>query len=341
MAKVFDINTDKFTLLQEIERLRHCLSQYETLLGIKPFDKELLKGDKGDKGDRGKALYYTDLTPEQITELQRPAADMIAELTVLQEELNRVETLRQQAEELRVQKNQEAILNAIEAKNLAIEVVEHPPVIVNDVWRRWNFETNSYETIGARAKGDSAYQIWLEAGNTGTLEDYLEDIKGDTGNYGVVKFVVNDNMELEQHTLSGDPLDFSIVDGDLILNEAGETVNLGVVANKDTYSYDEQRIGTWVNGKPIYRKVILLEAPIEPSIDIVINHNLNIDTYIRMDIASNIENSEIPPAIPLINGSLSSPTTINADRNEIIIYSADLNLFSFSLYLILEYTKLP
>ena len=28
-------------------------------------------------------------------------------------------------------------------------------------------------------KGDSAYQIWLDAGNVGTLEDYLEDIKGD------------------------------------------------------------------------------------------------------------------------------------------------------------------
>ena len=46
MARVFNINTDKFTLLQEIERLRYCLSQYETLLGVKPFDKELLKGDK-------------------------------------------------------------------------------------------------------------------------------------------------------------------------------------------------------------------------------------------------------------------------------------------------------
>ena len=29
-------------------------------------------------------------------------------------------------------------------------------------------------------KGDSAYQIWLDAGNVGTLEDYLEDIKGDS-----------------------------------------------------------------------------------------------------------------------------------------------------------------
>ena len=172
MARVFNINTDKFTLLQEIERLRYCLSQYETLLGVKPFDKELLKGDKGDKGDRGKALYYTDLTPEQIKELQRPAADMIAELTVLQEELNRVEALRQQAEELRVQQNQEALSNANTARNLAIEVVTHPPVIVNDVWYRWNFITHTYETTGNKAIGESAYQVWLDAGNEGSYTDY-------------------------------------------------------------------------------------------------------------------------------------------------------------------------
>ena len=185
MARVFNINTDKFTLLQEIERLKYCLSQYETLLNVKPFDKDLLKGDKGDKGDKGKALYYTDLTPEQITELQRPAADMIAELTTLQEELDRVEALRQQAEELRVLQNQEALSNANTARNLAIEVITHPPVIVNDVWHRWNFEINSYETTGNKAKGDSAYQLWLDAGNTGTVEDFLEDINGDTGNSGV------------------------------------------------------------------------------------------------------------------------------------------------------------
>ena len=28
-------------------------------------------------------------------------------------------------------------------------------------------------------KGDSAYQLWLDAGNTGTVEDYLASLKGD------------------------------------------------------------------------------------------------------------------------------------------------------------------
>ena len=338
MARVFNINTDKFTLLQEIERLRHCLSQYETLLGVKPFDKELLKGDRGDKGDRGKALYYTDLTPEQIDELQRPAADMIAELTVLQEELNRVEALRQEAEELRVLQNQEALSNANIARNLAIEVITHPPVIVNDVWHRWNFETNSYETTGNKARGDSAYQVWLDAGNTGTVEDYLEDIKGDTGNYGVVKFVINENMELEQHTLIGEPLNFSIVDDDLVLNEGGETVNLGSVAIKDTYSLDEQRIGTWVNGKPIYRKVILLPNN-ELGGMITIEHNLGISEYIRIDIASNFTTEGTVSASPLyVSNTLLSCSFINTGINVIEIEAEISSLYTY--HLILEYTKL-
>lgn len=39
--------------LVEIEKLRYQLRQYKTLLGIEPFNIELLKGDKGDKGEKG------------------------------------------------------------------------------------------------------------------------------------------------------------------------------------------------------------------------------------------------------------------------------------------------
>ena len=43
------------------------------------------------------------------------------------------------------------------------------------------------------------------------LYNYVKGDKGDTGKYGETKFVINDNMELEQHTLIGDPLNFAIV----------------------------------------------------------------------------------------------------------------------------------
>ena len=38
--------------------------------------------------------------------------------------------------------------------------------------------------------------------------------------------------------------------------------NLGNVnKNGINYSTDEQEIGTWINGKPIYRKVIVIDNP--------------------------------------------------------------------------------
>ena len=172
------------------------------------------------------------------------------------------------------------------------------------------------------------------------MADYEAFIKGDPGNYGVVEFVVNENMELEQHTLVGDPLDFEIVDGDLILNEAGETVNLGTVAIKDTYSYDEKIIGEWVNGKPIYRKVFLIPEPdVNSTISII--HNSGIDECIRMDITSNSEGAECQPVSPMMSNTrpIFSPFIVT-DRNSITMQAVEVDT-GFTYHLILEYTKLP
>ena len=37
--------------------------------------------------------------------------------------------------------------------------------------------------------------------------------------------------------------------------------NLGNVKSGDNYSTDEQVIGTWINGKPLYRKVVVIDNP--------------------------------------------------------------------------------
>ena len=46
----------------EIEKLRYQLSQYKTLLGVCPFNKEELKGDKGDTGRDGYDGTFESLT---------------------------------------------------------------------------------------------------------------------------------------------------------------------------------------------------------------------------------------------------------------------------------------
>lgn len=52
------------------------------------------------------------------------------------------------------------------------------------------------------------------------------------------------------------------------------------VENKHTYSTEEQVIGTWIDGKPIYRKVIVIS---QLSSDGLYNHNIsNLDNLISI-----------------------------------------------------------
>lgn len=68
----------KLELISAIENLKHQVSQYETLLGVTPFDKELLKGDKGDigiQGEKGNPFLYKDFTQAQLEEFKKPAQE--------------------------------------------------------------------------------------------------------------------------------------------------------------------------------------------------------------------------------------------------------------------------
>ncbi len=64
--------------------------------------------------------------------------------------------------------------------------------------------------------GKSAYEIAIDAGFTGTEAEWLESLKGPSG-------------------------------------ESASTEN--------NYSLEEQRIGTWIDGKPLYSKIILGNLP--------------------------------------------------------------------------------
>jgi hypothetical protein len=64
------------------------------------------KGPKGDKGEKGDAFTYTDFTPAQISELQKPATDKAVELDALEMGLNNSESLRVQNENDRITNEQ-------------------------------------------------------------------------------------------------------------------------------------------------------------------------------------------------------------------------------------------
>lgn len=58
--------------------------------------------------------------------------------------------------------------------------------------------------------GKSAYEIWLDKGNVGTEEDFLESIKGEKGDCNFATFEVNNNMELVMNKTEDMLLDFSL-----------------------------------------------------------------------------------------------------------------------------------
>ena len=77
--------------------------------------------------------------------------------------------------------------------------------------------------------------------------------------------------------------------------------NLGNVNNNgNNYSTDEQVIGTWIDGKPIYRKVFIIENTTTSETDIDVS-SLNIENVI--DISGIAYNDSIQLPINFYNES--------------------------------------
>lgn len=49
----------------------------------------------------------------------------------------------------------QAATDANAAKVLALEVADHPDVVVNEYWHKWNLVSHAYETTGIKAKGEN------------------------------------------------------------------------------------------------------------------------------------------------------------------------------------------
>lgn len=106
--------------------------------------------------------------------------------------------------------------------------------------------------------------------------------------------------------------------------------------NKGTYSTEEQRVGTWMDGKPIYRKVII-DKTVPTGID-YFSTGINIDTFINCDgIVINNENKLTLPIVNLYSGN--ATTSCWGNGSQIYIYSNDSGLQGKPIYYILEYTK--
>ena len=103
----------------------------------------------------------------------------------------------------------------------------------------------------------------------------------------------------------------------------------------DDYSTEETVIGTWIDGKPIYRKVVPLIAEVYVGSnyysDIGIIFPSNYESVIRLDMASTTNNSSIVRVEEFNYYSLSGSNYTVANSMGFTTKAGD--------YAILEYTK--
>lgn len=118
--------------------------------------------------------------------------------------------------------------------------------------------------------------------------------------------------------------------------------------SKDVYSFDEVEIGTWVDGKPIYRKVISEKLAKDSGNDIVFANisDLTIDKLVNLygNYADEVSNAQgiLQTSYNRTNGLLTAVNMFyNADTENIYYNFITTNgTFSGSTaFLILEYTK--
>ena len=134
------IDVDAFTIVP-----RSDLADDSTLFAV---TSDMAIGFKGEK------MTFSDLTTEDIAELQQPATEASETLTqAVNIKLVEADTVIQNADA-------KASL-ANDAASLAIEVANNPDKVVADYWHKWNATTKQYENTGIRATGLSAYEIYF------------------------------------------------------------------------------------------------------------------------------------------------------------------------------------
>ena len=112
--------------------------------------------------------------------------------------------------------------------------------------------------------------------------------------------------------------------------------SINELENRNIYSTEEQVIGRWIYGKPIYRKVINFGALPNNTQKIVMHNIENIDFIVScLGYAMNSSGSGI--ALPSNNGTIN--TNLYATRQQIgVVTTGDRSSFT-TCYITLEYTK--
>ena len=120
----------------------------------------------------------------------------------------------------------------------------------------------------------------------------------------------------------------------------GKTLN-EKIDKSTTYSTNEQAIGTWIDGKTIYRKVIDF-GTLPNNERKTVDHNISsIDKFIKVEgIATRSDDTKFSQSLPLVymNSESTYNTTLGVDTTSVEIRTTE-DRSMFKAYVTIEYTK--
>jgi len=121
---------------------------------------------------------------------------------------------------------------------------------------------------------------------------------------------------------------------------SSKTVNFSIASLLNKYSTNETLIGFWdITSKPIYRKMIPFDFTGSDYYTVV--HNLNIDTYVRVDHYDGFGSMRSVYEMLRLNDISNGENVIGVfgSPNELNFGGDIVNINNVDGYLILEYTK--
>ena len=295
----------------------------------------LPKGDKGEQGEPGikpvKGIDY--FTEEEIQEIKSNILDQVNQFSVL-------------------------VVEELPTDNIdehTIYFVPKTKTEQNDVYDEFIYINNGWEHIGTTEVDLSSYYKKDE------IDTKLEAVEGNevfVGNEeeapSSAKIIVEDEDFEESAGLSkaeiyvgaeeptaGEKVWFNKDKNSIYVRNSNGVYEEFTKKSEEVYSTEEQRVGTWIDGKPLYRKTIvanfeLLKQETNKNYDKTIAHNIsNFSKCIKASLAE--QNGIL--CFPYLTREGGTTAIINVDKNNVTIRTYNDNWTQRDWYITLEYTK--
>ena len=128
------------------------------------------------------------------------------------------------------------------------------------------------------------------------------------------------------------------IDLDNVVYSDDPTTPIGDIIDPYTYSTTETRVGTWVNGKPLYRRVFSGTVASATSTLVATIPNITVrHTYGSLQFGNNANNFHQIGAYA--NANFYSLVQFNADSSQLTIWTPATGYAGKSYVLTIEYTK--